>query len=157
MVSAGSSTTRGVFIGGTGSNSNTVYNIIEYITINTTGNATDFGDVSATARAGSACSSNTRIVFHTGIFGGNVSNTIEYITTANTGNSADFGDLTAAVYNTGATSDSLVGIFIGGVSDRNNIDKITIASTGDAADFGDLSATGNLDPSATSSRHGGIA
>ena len=92
-----------------------------------------------------------------GYLNGAIVNTIEYITIANTGNSTDFGDLTAAVYDCGATSNNTLGIFMGGVPDRNSIDKVTIASTGNASDFGDLSANAIRRPQATSSAHGGIA
>jgi len=143
------SPTRGVFLG-----ANT--NVIEYVTIANTGNTTDFGDFSAALRLSTACASNTRLLSH-GYLNGAVVNTIEYITIANTGNSTDFGDLTAAVYNCGATSNNTLGIFMGGVPDRNSIDKVTIASTGNASDFGDLSANATRRPQATSSAHGGIA
>jgi len=146
---AAASPTRGIFLGGNS-------NVIEYVTIANTGNTTDFGDVSATLRLATACSSNTRLLSQ-GYLGGAVVNTIEYITIANTGNSTDFGDLTAAVYNSGATSNNTLGIFMGGVSDRNSIDKVTIATTGNASDFGDMSLNGNRRPQATSSQHGGIA
>jgi len=143
------SPTRGVFLG-----ANT--NVIEYVTIANTGNTTDFGDFSAALRLSTACASNTRLLSH-GYLNGAIVNTIEYITIANTGNSTDFGDLTAAVYNCGATSNNTLGIFMGGVPDRNSIDKVTIASTGNASDFGDLSANATRRPQATSSAHGGIA
>ena len=143
------SPTRGVFLGG-----NT--NVIEYVTIANTGNTTDFGDFSAALRLSTACASNTRLLSH-GYLNGAVVNTIEYITIANTGNSTDFGGLTAAVYNCGATSNNTLGIFMGGVPDRNSIDKVTIASTGNASDLGDLSANAIRRPQATSSAHGGIA
>ena len=70
-------------------------NVIDYITIATTGNATDFGDLSTNRYGLSACASSTR-----GVFGGGtlddvtLYNTIEYITIASTGNTTDFGDLT---------------------------------------------------------------
>ena len=67
---------------------------IDYITIATTGNATDFGDLTSTRRYLSACSSSTRGVFGGG--GGPTTNTIDYITIATTGNAEDFGDLTVA-------------------------------------------------------------
>ena len=143
------SPTRGVFLG-----ANT--NVIEYVTIANTGNTTDFGDFSAALRLSTACASNTRLLSH-GYLNGAIVNTIEYITIANTGNSTDFGDLTAAVYDCGATSNNTLGIFMGGVPDRNSIDKVTIASTGNASDFGDLSANATRRPQATSSAHGGIA
>ena len=85
---AGSNTTRGVFYGAAGDS-----NVIEYITIASTGNATDFGD--ATIGAGSRGSSNssTRVFAGGGYESGTPVDVIEYITTASTGNGTDFGDL----------------------------------------------------------------
>ena len=89
-----SSSTRGVFGGGvTFTPALTRFNVIEYITISSTGDAIDFGDLSGGKTALSACSSSTR-----GVFGGGFTttrlNVIEYITISSTGNAVDFGDLT---------------------------------------------------------------
>ena len=88
-----SSPTRGVFAGGADSPSNAAVNIIHFITLASTGNSTDFGDISATKRIeGGGTSSHIR-----GIIAGSNSpaqiNTIEFVTIASTGNSQDFGDL----------------------------------------------------------------
>ena len=65
-------------------------NIIEYITIATTGNATDFGDLSAARRNGGSVSNNIRGLYA----GGHPSvNIIEFVTIATTGDANDFGDL----------------------------------------------------------------
>ena len=93
-----SSATRGVFGGGiTGAAPTTPVNTIDFITIASTGNAQDFGDMSRTntRHAASACSS-TR-----GVFAGGdphaspypKSNEIDFLTIPTTGNSLDFGDL----------------------------------------------------------------
>ena len=87
-----SSSTRGVFGGGYGSAPTpATVNTIDYITIASTGSATDFGDLTSTYRFLAACSSSTR-----GVFGGgySASNVIQYVTIATTGNALDFGDLT---------------------------------------------------------------
>jgi hypothetical protein len=67
---------------------------MDYITIATTGNATDFGDLTvARARLGAA-SSTTRGVFSGGInTAGTPQNVIDYVTIATTGNATDFGDM----------------------------------------------------------------
>ena len=74
-------------------------NIIDYITISTTGNATDFGDLTvARKNVASPTNSTTRGVF-VGGYGGSpaaIVNTIDYITISTTGNATDFGDLTTA-------------------------------------------------------------
>ena len=70
-------------------------NKIEYVTIGSTGNGTDFGDLSATKGNAAGVSSETR-----GVFAGgrspSVTNAIEYVTIASTGNVTDFGDTLVA-------------------------------------------------------------
>ena len=74
---------RGLFGGGYGSTST-----IDYITISSTGNATDFGDLSVARYRLASCAGSGR-----GLFAGGVSSTdtIDYVTIATTGNAADFG------------------------------------------------------------------
>jgi len=140
-----SSTTRGIWFGGwTGAGS--PYpgtDEIDYITIASTGNATDFGNLTGNKRnINNATASPTRAVTGGGSVTTPAGNIIEYVTIGSTGNSTDFGDLTAAAKAKFGTGSDTRGIFGGGVSDITTIDYITIASTGDAADFGDL--TGNM-------------
>jgi len=118
------------------------FNIIDYVTIATTGNATDFGDrlnSDAKTRLSGACASSTR-----GVMGGGIDvNIIEYVTIATTGNSQDFGDLTAARYALTAAASPTRGVFFKGYNVTNTMDYITIASTGNATDFGDDQAGPN--------------
>ena len=124
-------------------------NIIEYITINTPGNATDFGDCSSATYNASACSNgiNDRGVVSLGIItDGNDSNVLEYVTISSTGNATDFGDMTVLCSYGGGTSNGINdrGIILrgnstgGGVTFNNHIEYITISSTGNSTDFGDL-------------------
>ena len=139
-VTACSSSTRGVFGGGyTNTPAATSFNVIQYINISSTGNAQDFGDLSAVKASLSACSSSTRGVFGGGLNPGAI-NVIEYITIASTGNAQDFGDLSAAKNALSACSSSTRGVFGGGATPTltNVIEYITIASTGNTQDFGDL-------------------
>ena len=111
------------------------YNIIDYVTISSTGNATDFGDrlnSDAKVRLSGACASSTRGVMGGGI----VTNVMDFVTIASTGNATDFGDLTVARYALTATASTTRGVFFQGY-DANTIDYITIASTGNSTDFGD--------------------
>jgi len=151
------SPTRGIFFGGYETGGNNAINVIQYITIGSTGNASDFGDMSASLFSVMACSSETRGVKAGGISG--YINNIEYVTIASTGDSSDFGDLTAGRAQGGGTSSSTRGVFAGGETANNTrsniIDYITIASAGNATDFGDLTAT-RLYNSMTSSDHGGV-
>ena len=98
---------RGVFGGGSPGPSQ--INTIEYITIATVGNVTDFGDLMYAHANGGGTSNGTR-----GIFGGGAvaayTNTIQYISISTTGNAEDFGDLTVARILYSATSDSHGGL-----------------------------------------------
>lgn len=137
-VGSCSSSTRGVWGGGT---TGSYSNVIDYITFSSKGNATDFGDLLNTSLTVAACSSSTRGVFN-GAY--RVQNGA-YITIASTGNATTFGTLTVTRYNTCSFSSPTRGLFCGGDGDgvyssgyKNIIDYITIASTGNASDFGDL-------------------
>ena len=84
--------TRGVFAGGLGSPTN----VIDYVTIASPGNATDFGDLTVARGYNSGCSNGTRGITGPGSpsGGGTANNTLDYITIATPGNATDFGDLT---------------------------------------------------------------
>ena len=147
------STTRGLSeAGGTGGGG--VVNEIEYITMASVGNGTDFGDLTVAREVPAACSSPTR-----GVCGGgdtpSASNVMDYVTIASTGNSTDFGDLTVARSRNGACSSSTRGVFAGGDPTSNVIDYITIASTGNATDFGDL-LNGQTGPNGMSNNVRGV-
>jgi len=154
-----SSSTRGISGGGATYPGTTVYqDIIDYITIASTGNATDFGDLLAAGDNRAGTSSATRGVFMGGVVSApNPQNVMEYITIASTGNSADFGDLATAVREGGGNSNGTTGIFMGGLtpSKTNQVQEITIATTGNAADFGDLSIT-TAAQGTVSPNHGGL-
>ena len=80
---------RGVWMGGGDS---PMSNVIQYITISTLGNATDFGDRTITG-GGATFSSRTR-----GVSGGSHApsyvDTVDYITISTTGDATDFGNMT---------------------------------------------------------------
>ena len=65
---------RGVFGGGQIESPRTIVNTIDFVTISTTGNGTDFGDLSQARMDISACSSTTRGLFA----GGRNSNISQY-------------------------------------------------------------------------------
>lgn len=139
-----SSTTRGLFGGGATASASVGSNVIDYITIASTGNSTDFGDLTASRRYTSACSSSTRGVWCSGEFAGTASNVIDYVTIASAGNATDFGDATVnTIYQLAGCGSPTRGVFGGGTDVEagtavNIIQYITIASTGNASDFGDL-------------------
>jgi hypothetical protein len=144
---------RGVFAGG---NSSSNDNVMDYITIASTGNATDFGNLSDGRGYLAGLSSETRGVFG----GGSSSNVIDYITMASTGNATDFGNLTVARAFPGGVSSDVRGVFAGGATGANiklnTMDYITIASTGNATDFGDLTAVRSDPPGSVNSVTRGI-
>ena len=86
---------------------------IDYITIASTGNATDFGDTrfanSGIHFTNAAASNSTR-----GVFGGGTTPSaqvdIMYVTIASTGNASDFGDLTSTKYQGAGASDAHGGL-----------------------------------------------
>lgn len=88
---------------------NPATNVIDYVTIASTGNATDFGDLLANTFGKAATSDAVTAVASGGYTTGAI-NTIESITIATTGNSADFGDATQSVYGAGACSNSHGGL-----------------------------------------------
>lgn len=113
--------------------------IIDYVTIATTGNATDFGDLTAARARIAACASSTRAILGIGKSGVTGA---DYITIATTGNAATFGNPTVdRDYAAGAASETR-GVFAGGHNGSstlyNTIDYFTIATLGNAVDFGDL-------------------
>jgi len=136
----GSSETRGLFAGGQHPSPFTFFNIIDFVTIASTGNATDFGDLENKAYNVSGMSTRTRGVAACGQKGPSFAavNTIEYVTIASTGNANDFGDLSTVRTIVAPAASSTRGLFAGGHDTTNVIDYITISSTGDALDFGDL-------------------
>ena len=160
------SPTRAIFAGGNeGYNYPTTavaQNSIDYVTIQTLGNAFDFGDLLDGRTGIAGCSSTTRGVFgggHTGptLSPLSVTNVIQYITIASLGNAVDFGDLTQARERFSGTSNTIRGVFGGGTTPDNSdvIDFVTIASTGNAADFGNLTDA-RRETGACSDSHGGL-
>jgi len=153
-----SSTTRAVFGGGYQVRSPAAAtNDITSLTIATTGNSADFGDLTVNKRHLSAVSSNTRGVFCSGSTPGQ-NNTIDFITIASAGDATDFGDATIANEHRAGISNSIRGVNAGSGTPAigNTIDFITIATTGNAADFGDT--TTNMGYSAgCSDSHGGLS
>jgi hypothetical protein len=78
-------------------------NAIEYITIASTGNSTDFGDLTLSKHGRAAASSSTLGVWAGGVSA--YSDTIDYVNIGTTGNASDWGNLTSATgYISGGTS-----------------------------------------------------
>ena len=157
---------RGICAGGQFT-PNPFYANIDYITISSTGDAQDFGDLSSGRSQFGCCFSNaTR-----GIIGGGITgpapttpiNTTEFITIASTGNVQDFGDLSRTNTRHAASACSPIrGVFAGGDPNTspypksNAMDFLTIPTTGNSLDFGDLSNQARNHFSGCSNGHGGL-
>ena len=141
-----SSPTRAFTFGG-----GNMTNVIQFVTITTTGNSEDFGDLTqGNVRFPAGLSSNTR-----GISGGgrqpsplNQVNIIQSFEMASLGNAENFGDLSRSHEQIASASSHTRGLFAGGYIPTspyvayNVIDFIQIATLGDALDFGDLTYSG---------------
>ena len=148
--------TRGVFAGGYSPGET---NIIDYVTIETLGDAQDFGDLTAETEYPGGTSDRTRGLTLGGQTGSDAINTVSFVTIASTGNASDFGDLLNALRQKGALANSTRAIAVGGCPtsgsfDANTVmDYFTIQSTGNGVDFGNLSAKTNYgNPTASSVR-----
>ena len=158
-----SSSVRGLFAGVFGGSSPLGdSNIIDYITISTTGNAQDFGDLSSTIRGAGGGSNATRGIFAGGYDSPATINTIEFATIATTGNTQDFGDLTQAQNlfagcPTSPTRALFAGGYTGPGAKTNRINSVEIATTGNAIDFGDLTTSCSFGSAGSCSNgHGGL-
>jgi hypothetical protein len=132
---------------------------IDYVTITSTGDAIDFGNLTQSGWGPAAMSNSVR-----GVYAGRLSpgleNTIDFVTIASTGNAVDFGDTTTGSGRGTGSSNKTRGVFILGNAApspniQNYIDYITIATTGNAKDFGDLMSRTHQAGS-TSDSHGGL-
>ena len=133
---------RGVCIGSEGGTTNTM----EYISMSTTGTATDFGDLQSGVGAAGAAASRTRGLKFGGVttYPGTFTNEIDYIEIASAGNGIDFGNLTTsrrAMYGFGdaTRAGTCGGAKPSYTATRTSIDYVTIASKGDTVSFGDIS------------------
>ena len=109
-----SSGTRALFAGGGNIGSPfTTVNTIQFVTIATTGNATDFGDLTVSRYNGGGLSNSTRGCFAGGVTypGATRQNIIDFVNIATTGNAKDFGDIAVVNVNSiGTMSDSHGGL-----------------------------------------------
>ena len=120
---------------------------MDYIIIDTTGNATDFGDLPTEQRRMGGSHDATRGCWMGGWGAGGVKmEEITYITLTTLGDALDFGDLINERSSTCACNSETRGVCAGGeggyYSYYYTMDYITIASTGNATDFGDMAENG---------------
>ena len=110
---------------------------VEYITIATLGNATDFGNLTVKRVGVEGHQASFTRGFVTGGGTPSVTDAIDVFTTMTTGNAADFGDLTKSQNYVGGASNSTRAISWGNVSE-NIIDYFQMSTAGNATDFGDM-------------------
>jgi hypothetical protein len=150
---------RGLFAGGSVSGTGVV-NKIEYVTISSTGNTTDFGDLTEVSYT-SASASNGEIAIYA-MNDNNKTSLIQEVTIDTAGNATAWsGTLTQAKSNGCGASDGTKGFFFGGrtassSTQLNEIDYVTIATDANASDWGNLGTarkdTGGNSACGTSSR-----
>ena len=135
----GAGSGRGLFAGG---QTPSAVNTIDKIEISTTGNATDFGDLSFTRSQSGGAGSSTR-----GVFAGGRApeiSTINYVIISSQGDANDFGDL-IEVWNSGkAVSDNTTAVWMGGewsgaYQTDMKMEYTIFASNGNSSIFGNLS------------------
>ena len=147
---------RGLIGGGSSPTNN---NSIEFINIQSQGNALDFGDL-AVAGQNAGASSSTRALFAMGgqASPGGKQNVIQFVEIATQGNAVDFGDRTITKNGPGGLANQTRAVFAGGgapVPQSDVMDFVTIASIGNATDFGNMTS-GNKNPACTASSTRGI-
>ena len=92
-MGASASSTRGLFSGGFDGSPRS--DVIDYITMASTGNAIDFGNLTSARTATGNTASPVRALFGGGYTSPTTTalDVIDYVTIASTGNAVDFGDL----------------------------------------------------------------
>ena len=146
-VGTTASSTRGVVFGGYGGSPHSAASDeIQFVTIASQGNATDFGNLTVGRSAPCVSGSQTRAVIACGALTPGVSNVIDYVTIASTGNAQDFGDLAITYSNSvdGGCGNATRGISHQRATDLNGtFFHFNIATTGNAAEFSDNINSGN--------------
>ena len=155
-----SSSTRGIFAGSYTPNTALGRDDINFITISTQGNSTDFGTLSTITFAQQSSSSNSTRAIFAGGYHGDAQNAIQFITIASTGNTTDFGDLTNPRKRSQQASSPTRAVIIGGgiaPSEGNvtSMEKVEILTTGASVDFGSLT-NGVQAAGYFSNGHGGL-
>ena len=138
-----SNQTRGLFVGGSpNSSENGGVNSVDYVTIATTGNPVDFGDLFLKCMNACAGANPVRGVVSNGKDGPAHSNVIFKINIGTLGDSSDFGDQSISTQTAGGCSNSIKMVFGGGStpSKISSIETLSLATEGNSILFGDLGA-----------------
>ena len=134
--------TRGLIGGGRSpSPSNTKKDVIQYLTIPSTGDTIDFGDLTNARRRCASTSSSTRGLWGSADGTPSTVNIIDYVEIQTLGNALDFGDMSNAAYSRGALSSPTRAVWFGGGDSFptiRNMESVSIASKGNGVIFGDM-------------------
>ena len=142
--------TRGVIMGGLAPSQPNGHNVMQFITISSTGNSADFGDLTREKYASyGGIASRTRGIMPGGYYypgsSGTYTDEMDAITISIQSNAFDFGDLVQGNRSEpGSRSNQTRGIIFGGAAGpspvvrTNTITYVTIATLGGGIDFGDM-------------------
>ena len=155
------SSTRGYILGGARylAPDTASFNTIQVVTISTTGDATDFGDM-LYANYSHGAGSNAIRGIKGGGYGPNYTSRMEFLTLSSSGDMVFFGDLAMGGGSQKQAAASPTRFVIGGgyvppSPFVNSLDFVQIATTGDATDFGDLTSA-RRSKHGVSNNHGGL-
>ena len=152
---------RGLIIGGQSGDwgSRSTYADIDYVTIATPGNVTNFGNLTASRTHAEGCSNGTRTLSISGRVHsstqGNYAQNVDYVTIATAGNAADFGDLITP-WSSGtycAEGDGTYAVTLSYQSSNADFLYFNISTLGNATKWGDCRPSGSnyYNPSAEGS------
>ena len=141
------SSTRGVVFGGYGGSPHSANSDeIQFVTIASQGNATDFGNLTVGRTYPTTSGNQTRAVMVGGGSPSGNKDTMDFVTIASTGNAVDFGDMTAATNNgsDGGCGNATRAVFHTRTPNNNGgVFHYNIATQGNAAEFSDKVNSGN--------------
>ena len=160
-ISCAADRTRGLFMGGFTHPSPTPagVNVIDYVTIQSEGNAVDFGDIRDLNYEGSGMASPVRAIATGGdSTPGTIGQAVGYIDTviiSSLGNAVGFGEQhTFNQWQRACASNAVRGLIMGGrktPTESNAIEYISMSSAGKGVDFGDLTRISRYQFAAASS------
>ena len=141
------SSTRGVVFGGYGGSPHSAASDeIQFVTIASQGNATDFGNLTVGRTYPTTSGNQTRAVMVGGGSPSGNKDTMDFVTIASTGNAVDFGDMTAITNNSsdGGCGNATRAVFHTRTpNNTGGFFHYNIATTGNAAEFSDEANSGN--------------
>ena len=147
-TSATASRTRGLLMGGSNPqlSPDTFTNTMDFWSISSEGNASDFGDLTSKASYLAATGNQTRAVRLGGTGPSPRQNIMDFVEIASTGNAVDFGDAFNGGGGASNICNSVRAINCGNLYPTNGYNKLetfNIPTTGNGVFFGNLSQTNN--------------